>query len=99
MRILLADNHVLVRQGLKGLLAGNGYPVVMEVSDGQQVLSLSQEAHFDVAILDVSMPILNGIDTARVLTRSASKTKSIFLTRHDGVQYVTEQRLAVVTTY
>ena len=99
MRILLADNHVLVRQGLKGLLEGNGYPVVMEASDGQQVLRLSQEAHFDVAILDVSMPILNGIDTARELTRSASKTKTILLTRHDEDQYVIEALRAGVKGY
>ena len=75
MRILLADNHVLVRQGLKGLLEKNGYAVVVEASDGQQVLRLLQEAHFDIAILDVSMPILNGIDTVRELTRSATTSR------------------------
>jgi len=99
MRILLADNHVLVRQGLKGLLEKNGYAVVVEASDGQQVLRLLQEAHFDIAILDVSMPILNGIDTVRELTRSASKTKAILLTRHDEDQYVIEALRAGVKGY
>jgi DNA-binding NarL/FixJ family response regulator len=99
IRILLADNHVLVRQGLKALLEKNGYAVVVEASDGQQVLRLSQEANFDIVILDVSMPILNGIDTARELQRSSSKTKTILLTRHEEDQYVIEALRAGVKGY
>src|SRR5690348_11969821 len=99
IRILLADNHVLVRQGLKALLEKNGYAVVVEASDGQQVLRLSQEANFDIVILDVSMPILNGIDTARELQRSSSKTKTILLTRHEEDQYVIEALRAGVRGY
>jgi DNA-binding NarL/FixJ family response regulator len=99
MRILLADNHVLVRQGLKVLLERDGYRVVIEASDGQEALRLSQEAHCDVVILDVSMPILNGIDTARELRRSSPRTKTILLTRHEEDQYVTEALRAGVKGY
>jgi two-component system response regulator NreC len=99
MRILLADNHVLVRQGLNSLLERDGYRVVIEASDGQEALRLSREAHCDIAILDVSMPILNGIDTARELRRSSPKTKTILLTRHEEDQYVIEAFRAGVKGY
>ena len=99
MRILLADNHVLVRQGLRALLERQGCQVVSEASDGQEALRLAQKTHFDVAILDVSMPTLNGIDAARELQRYSPKIKTILLTRHDEDPYVSEALRAGVKGY
>jgi len=89
-RVLLADDHALIRQGLKALLESQGFQVVGEASDGQATLRSAEKTHPDVAILDISMPVLNGMDAARELKKSSPKTKIILLTQHDEDQYVTE---------
>lgn len=98
IRVVLADNHALVRQGLKALLEREGFQVVGEASDGQELLRLVANVRPEIAILDISMPILNGIDAARELQKS-SPTKTILLTRHDEDQYVTEALRAGVKGY
>ena len=67
IRVVLSDNHALVRQGLKALLEREGFQVTEEASDGQEAVRLVPQVRPDIAILDVSMPILNGIDAAREL--------------------------------
>jgi DNA-binding NarL/FixJ family response regulator len=99
IRVLLADNHSLVRQGLKALLEREGFLVVAEASDGQEALRQAPEVRADVAILDISMPILNGLDAAREIQKCSPKTKIILLTRHDEDQYVTEALRAGVKAY
>jgi two-component system response regulator NreC len=98
IRVVLADNHALVRQGLKALLEREGFQVAGEASDGQELLRLVANVRPEIAILDISMPILNGIDAARELQKS-SPTKTILLTRHDEDQYVTEALRAGVKGY
>jgi DNA-binding NarL/FixJ family response regulator len=99
IRILLADDHALIRQGLRALLEKQGFQIVCEASDGQEVLRSVMEAHPDVAIVDISMPVLNGVDTARELKKCSPKTKVILLTQHDEEQYVTESLRAGVKGY
>lgn len=99
IRILLADDHSLIRQGLRALLEKQGFQVVCEASDGQEALRSVMEAHPDVAIVDISMPVLNGVDTAREMKKCAPKTKVILLTQHDEEQYVTESLRAGVRGY
>jgi DNA-binding NarL/FixJ family response regulator len=99
IRVFLADDHELVRQGLKALLEREGFHVVGEASNGQEALRLVPDARPDVAVLDISMPILNGLDTVRELQKSSRKTRSILLTRHDENQYVTEALRAGVRGY
>jgi two-component system response regulator NreC len=98
IRVVLADNHALVRQGLKALLEREGFQVAGEASDGQELLRLVANVRPEIAILDISMPILNGIDAARELQKS-SPIKTILLTRHDEDQYVTEALRAGVKGY
>jgi len=98
IRVVLADNHALVRQGLKALLEREGFQVAGEASDGQELLRLVANISPEIAILDISMPILNGIDAARELQKS-SPTKTILLTRHNEDQYVTEALRAGVKGY
>src|SRR3981081_2397974 len=98
-RVLLADDHALIRQGLKALLEKQGFQVVCEASDGQEALRSVEKTQPDVAIVDISMPVLNGVDTARELKKSAPKTKVILLTQHDEDQYVTESLRAGVRGY
>lgn len=99
IRVVLGDDHALVRQGLKALLEREGFQVVGEASDGQEVVRLLPSLHPDVAILDISMPLLNGLDAARELLKAAPKTKIILLTRHDEDQYVTESLRAGAKGY
>ena len=99
IRVVLADDHALVRQGLKALLEREGFQVVGEASDGQEAVRLLPSLHPDVAVLDISMPLLNGVDAARELQKASPKTKIILLTRHDEDQYVTESLRAGVKGY
>jgi two-component system, NarL family, response regulator NreC len=89
-RVLLADDHALIRQGLKALLETQGFQVVGEASDGQESLHLAEKTRPDVAILDISMPVLNGVDAARQLKKISPNVKIVLLTQHDEDQYVTE---------
>src|SRR5580700_1499529 len=97
--VLLADDHSLIRQGFRSLLEKQGFQVVSEASDGQEALRLVEKTQPDVAIHDISMPILNGVDAARELTKSSPKTRVILLTQHDEDQYVTEALRAGVKGY
>jgi len=98
-RVLLAEDHSLVRQGLKVLLEKNGFQIVSEAADGQEAVRSVEKLQPEVAILDISMPILNGVDAARELKKSSPKTKVILLTQHDEDQYVTEALRAGVKGY
>ena len=98
-RVLLADDHALVRQGLKTFLERQGFQVACEASNGQEAVEMAAKAQPDVAILDVSMPLLNGIDAARELKRLSPKAKVILLTKHDEDHYVTDALRAGVCGY
>lgn len=90
VRLLLAEDHNLVRQGLKALLERQGFHVVCEASNGQEALRLAAKDKPDVAIIDISMLVMNGVDAAREMRESSPKTKVILLRQHDEDQYVTE---------
>jgi len=98
-RVLLADDHSLIRQALRALLEKQGFQVVSEASDGQEALRSAEKTQPDVAILDISMPILNGVDAARELLKSSPKTRVILLTQHNEDQYVTQALRAGVRGY
>lgn len=98
-RVLLADDHALIRQGLKALLERQGMTVVCEASDGQDAIRAATKVQPEIAILDISMPVLNGVDAARELVKSSPRTKVILLTQHDEDQYVTEALRAGVKGY
>ncbi len=89
-RVLLADDHALIRQGLKTLLERQGFQVVGEASDGQETLLSAERTQPDVAIVDISMPYMNGLEAARELKKSAPNIRTIILTQHEEDQYVTE---------
>ena len=98
-RVLLADDHSLIRQSVRALLEKQGFQVVSEASDGQEALRSVEKTQPDVAILDISMPILNGVDAARELLKSSPKTRVILLTQHNEDQYVTQALRAGVRGY
>lgn len=98
-RILLADDHTIVRQGLRAILEREGYEVVGEASDGREAISFAEKFKPDVAVLDISMPLLNGIDAAREITKQSPRTKTVLLTMYTEDHYVLESLRAGVTGY
>ncbi len=90
LHILLADDHLIVRQGLKVLLEREGFTVVGEASDGREAVRLAQELRPDIAMLDLTMPLLNGIDAGRAILQASPKTKIVLLTMHTEDHYVLE---------
>lgn len=87
--IILADDHKLVRQGMRALLnAQEGLEVVGEAGDGQEALRLMETLSPDIALLDVVMPNLNGIEVAKIARQRSLKTKLIFLSMHANATYV-----------
>ncbi len=99
IQVLLADDHQIMRQGLKSLLEREGFRVVAEAADGRDALRLAETSHPDVVILDLAMPGLNGVDAAREIARSSPKTKAILLTMHKEDAYVLQALSAGVSGY
>jgi two-component system, NarL family, response regulator NreC len=90
VRLLLADDHAIVRKGLGLLLAGAGFEVVAEASDGHEAVRLARTLEPDVAVLDLVMPLLNGLDAGREIHQAAPRTKVILLTSRQEDQLVLE---------
>lgn len=87
VRIVIADDHRIVAEGIRGLLEDAGYEVAAVVEDGRALLRAVEEHLPDVVVADVSMPMLNGIEAAEQLRRAGSTSKIIFLTMHPDVSY------------
>jgi len=81
IRVLIAEDHTMVRQGLRALLDREGFDVVGEVSNGHEAVESSAEADPDVVVMDISMPVMNGIDAAQELSQRQPKAKAVLLTR------------------
>jgi two-component system, NarL family, response regulator NreC len=90
IQIILADDHPIVRDGLRAILEREGFKVVAEASNGRDALDWTEKLRPDIALLDLSMPMLNGIDTAREIRRVSPTTKTILLTMHTERQYILE---------
>ena len=90
-RILLADDHALVRRGVRLILDGEpDLTVVAEAADGAEAVDLARAERPDLAILDIAMPRLTGLQAARELTRSLPGLRVLFLTMYDNEQYFFE---------
>src|SRR5262245_35644733 len=99
IRILLADDHPIIRQGVKALLEREGFPVIGEAADGSQALKLGEELRPDVVVIDVGMPLMSGIDVARELILRVPSAKVVLLTLHEEDAYVLEALRAGVHGY
>lgn len=84
IRIVIADDHEIVRQGLKVLLENDGCEVVGEYSSGREAVEGVSATHPEVAVLDISMPELNGVDATQQILRQHPDIKVIILTMHDS---------------
>jgi DNA-binding NarL/FixJ family response regulator len=97
-KILIADDHCLVIDGLRGLLEPE-YEVVGSVNDGRAVLPNVQNLKPDVIIIDISMPLLNGLDCARQLREAGCTAKILILTMHPDATLAQEALAAGASGY
>lgn len=88
-RILMADDHAILLAGVRRLIEDK-CEVVEAVEDGRALLEAAIRLNPDLIILDISMPLLNGLDAARQLTKTLPETKLLFLTMHASARYATE---------
>jgi DNA-binding NarL/FixJ family response regulator len=98
-KVLLADDHAIVRDGLKSVLVREGFEIAAEASDGREAVDLTRKLHPDAVVLDVSMPSLNGIDAAREIHSASPQTKTILLTMYKESQFIMEALRAGVKGY
>lgn len=99
LRIIIAEDHTIVLEGVQALLEREGFEVVGVAKDGRKAVELARELKPDIAILDIAMPVLNGIDAAREIPRVSPDTRTILLTIHEEKQYVVEALRAGVGGY
>ena len=91
LRIMIADDHDLVRRGLKMLLDTRaGWKVCAEAQSGRDAVSMAEELHPDIAIIDISMPELNGLEAARKIKKISPNTEILILSMHHTDNLVRE---------
>ena len=100
IRILLADDHALVRRGVRLILDSEpGLRVVAEASDGAEALALARTVEIDLAVLDVAMPRMTGLQAARELSRRRTHPRILMLSMYDHEQYFFEALKAGASGY
>jgi DNA-binding NarL/FixJ family response regulator len=99
LKILLADDHQILRHALRALLEREGCEVVAEAEDGQQAIESVERLSPDIAVLDLSMPVINGIEATRAIVARGVPTKVILLTVHREEHYVLAALKAGVMGY
>jgi DNA-binding NarL/FixJ family response regulator len=90
VRILLAEDELIVRQGVRALLEQAGFQVVAEASDGQEAVAMAGGCDPDIAILDLAMPGMNGLSAAEEMRRVSPGTRTLLLTSYKDEQQVLE---------
>src|SRR6266446_3705142 len=91
IRVVLADDHTVVRQGLRALLAAEGdIEVVGEAENGRQAIQLVKKLLPDVAVMDIAMPVLNGLEATRQITRAVPSTEVLILSSYSDDEYVSQ---------
>ena len=100
LRILLADDHTVVRSGLRALLERqNNFEIVGEAQNGRETVSLCASLQPDVVVMDVGMPLLNGIEATKALLKQSPSTGVVILSMHSDESYVMRSLQAGARAY
>jgi len=90
-RLLIADDHALVREGLRTMLSGEvGIDVIAEANDGQQALDACRELKPDLVLMDVRMPVMDGLEATKKIKKEMPKTSVMMVTMHENPDYLFE---------
>jgi DNA-binding NarL/FixJ family response regulator len=98
-RLLLVDDHKLLRQGLRRAVEEAGFDVVGEAGDGEEAVRLAVELQPDLVLMDVTMPVLDGIEATRRLRQSTPEARVVMLTMHGEEETVTRALRAGAVAY
>ena len=98
-KVLIVDDHELVRRGLKEILRGTDFEVCGEAENGQEGLAQTISLRPDLVLLDMSMPVLTGLQAAAKIRRLVPDTKILIVTMHDSPQMEIEARAAGADAY
>ena len=98
-RLLLADDHVVVMEGLQRLLTRPEFEIVGAVHDGQALVEAAEILHPDVIVADISMPLLNGVEAVARIREKDKQVRIIFLTMHPEVSYAVQAMRAGAAGY
>jgi DNA-binding NarL/FixJ family response regulator len=94
-RIVLADDHEIIRRGIRSLLSiSPDWDICAEASNGREAVQKVVECNADLVVMDVSMPVMNGIEAARQIRTASPSTKIVIFTMHDSPQIVTAAKEA-----
>lgn len=89
IRVLLVDDHTILREGVCSLLEGEpDMQVVGQAEDGQAALKLAKELNPDVVLMDIAMPLLNGLEATRRIKRDCPRVKVLILSMHENEEYI-----------
>lgn len=100
LRVLIADDHEIVRHGVRNLIATHeGWEICGEAANGRQAAELAAKLRPDVAVLDVELPLLNGIAAARLIRKSSPQTRLLLFTMHDDEETVQQALLTGARGY
>jgi len=90
MRILVADDHALLRDGIRSLLSAyDDMEIIGEAIDGKDAIEKAKELEPDIIIMDIAMPVMDGLQATRHITKLLPEAKVIMLTQHDNREYKT----------
>jgi DNA-binding NarL/FixJ family response regulator len=100
IRILLADDHTVVRKGLRLLLESQpGFLVIADAANGREAVAMAEQHTPEVVVMDIAMPVLNGIEAARQITARQPQTAVVFLSMHSDEGYVLKALKAGARAY
>ncbi len=98
-KIILVDDHQIIRQGIRTTLTGTSWDICAEASNGKEAIEAIKKFNPDLVLLDISMPILNGFDTARLIKETGLKTRIVMFSMHDSAGFIREAQNAGADGY
>lgn len=88
IRVVLADDHFIVRNGIKNLIEGSEIEVIGEANNGVEAIDAVRRLSPDVILMDIAMPHMNGLDATEIISKQYQQTKSLILSMHDNEDYI-----------